>query len=215
MTEEATLEQAFIAYMNLAKAKLRPRSVRPPSQQTIQLLETRSMELRRLVDEIENSPQFSGLVEATAAAFPRESEVHHLRGGLEVPVQRSDIENFFRRSRCYLSIHSGKEIDTHNSLRDLIAEFRKEEIRVRYLVPLRYVQFNTELLEFNGFQIRRFSVEELNEILQNDVRDVFYQWHTVDASEIEEYWFIDFLEVIESASYSTLRLVFGVGSGLP
>src|SRR5207245_8724033 len=104
------------------------------SQQPIQLLETRSMELRRLVGEIESSPQFSELVEATAAAFPRESEVHHLRGGQEVPAQRIDIENFFRRSRCYTSLYSGKEIDTDGSLRDLIAEFHKEQIRIRRLV---------------------------------------------------------------------------------
>jgi hypothetical protein len=147
MTVELKLEEAFVAYLNLAKAELRPPRTKTPSQRPIQLLETKSMELRRLVDEIENSLQFSELVEATAAAFPRESDVHHLRGGQEVPVQRSDIENFFRRSRCYLSLHSGKEIDTHNSLRDLVAEFRKEQIRIRYLVPLRYVQFNTEILE--------------------------------------------------------------------
>lgn len=213
MTAETTLERAFNAYLNLAIAELRPR-VKPQSQR-IQLLETRSMELLRLVAEIESSPQFSELVDATAMKFPRASDVHHLRGGEEVPVQRIDIENFFRRSRCYLSLQSGEEIDANSCLRNLIAEFRKERIQVRRLVPLRYIQFNAEAIEFDNFQIRRFSVEELSEIFQNDVRSVFYQGHTVDVGEIAEYWFIDCLELVESASYHTWRLHFGVESGLP
>src|SRR5947199_2972769 len=134
-----TLERTLSAYLNLAKAELRPQQAEPQSQRPIQLLETSSMKLRRLVGELENTPQFSELIEATAAAFPRESEVHHFRGGQEVPAQRSDVENFFRRSRCYTSLYRGKEIDIDGSLRDLIAEYRKEQIRIRYLVPLRYI----------------------------------------------------------------------------
>ncbi len=57
-----TLERAFSAYLNLAKAELRPQQAKPQSQRPIQLLETSSMKLRRLVEGIEMSPDFGSLV---------------------------------------------------------------------------------------------------------------------------------------------------------
>jgi len=215
MTDESKLEQAFHAYVDFARAELRPARANPSNQRTFRLMESKSTELRRLVAEIESSSRFSELVEATATMFPRKIDVHPLRDEGEVPVQRIDIENFFRRSRCYMSMYSGIDINIDGSLRDLIAEFGKEQVSVRRLVPLRYIQFDREQIEFDGFKIRRFSAEELTEILQNDVSDVFYQGHTVDVSEIEQYWFVDFVEIVESSSYQTWRLHFAVGSGLP
>ena len=57
-----TLERAFSAYLDLAKAELRPEQAKPQSQRPIQLLETSSMKLRRLVEGIEMSPDFGSLV---------------------------------------------------------------------------------------------------------------------------------------------------------
>ena len=62
MTLESRLAEAFIAYLNLAKADLRRNKNKPPSQQPVQLLETRSMELRRLVYGLEVRPERRALV---------------------------------------------------------------------------------------------------------------------------------------------------------
>src|SRR4051794_35658612 len=61
--------------------------------------------------------------------------------------------------------------------------------------------FLDERLEFNRFQIRRFSAEELEEILQGDVCEVFYKWSTVDVSEIEGYWFVDLTQARTPSSH--------------
>src|SRR5258707_15537894 len=103
MIMEATPEQAFNAYLKLAQAKLRPQGAGLAEPQPIQLLETRSMELRRLVDEIEQSPEFSELVNATANTFPRESDVSHyvvdhFGAVKKTPPHLPDVRNFFRRS---------------------------------------------------------------------------------------------------------------------
>src|SRR5712692_7674168 len=113
MTVEATLEQAFIAYMNLAKAKLRHRSAGPPSQQTIQLLETRSMELRRLVEGIETSPEFGEFVKQTLNALPDVPRGKpQYTNDSSIAERGKEIGHFFRRSRCYKSLYSGKDIHT-------------------------------------------------------------------------------------------------------
>ncbi len=52
MTVESKLEEAFNAYLNPAKAELCSPRMKTPSQRPVQVLKTRSMELRRLVDQI-------------------------------------------------------------------------------------------------------------------------------------------------------------------
>ncbi len=198
MIMEATSEQAFNAYLKLAQAKLRPQGVGLAEPQPIQLLETRSMELRRLVDGIEESPELSELVTATATAFPCETVVHRFRGSQEVPVQREDIKNFFRRSRCYMSLFSGEDVDAKAALESFRGVFRKEEIQIRYLVAPGGINFqlDADVVEFERFKLRRFSSEELEEIFQNDVNDIFYQSNTLSRSDLmfsEPYWFIDVL----------------------
>jgi hypothetical protein len=56
-------------------------------------------------------------------------------------------------------------------------------------------------MDFDGFRIRRISAEELNTILEKEVSEVFYGWsdsNTFQVSEIENYWWIDFEEPVET-----------------
>ncbi len=186
MSVESKLEEAFNAYLNLARAELRPQA-KPQSQRPIQLLETSSMKLRRLVEGIEMSPDFGSLVNQTLDSFPPKET----GSDSAVTDRAKGLGHFFRRSRCYTSLYSGKDIDTDRTFRDLIAELPKNEFQVRQLLPLSQVGVSEERIQFKGFEIRRFSAEELNEILQNDVMQVFYDWNTIDVTEIEGYWFID------------------------
>ena len=194
MTVETALEQAFNAYLNLAKSELRPQA--KPQSQRIQLLETRSMELRRLVEGIETSPEFGEFVKQTLNALPDvPCGKPQYTTDSSVTDRAKELGHFFRRSRCYTSLYSEKDIDTETTFRDLITEFRKKEFQVRRLIPLSQVGFSVEQIQFKGFEIRRFSAEELNEIVQNDVMEVFYDWITIDVSEIEGYWFIDLVRL--------------------
>src|SRR5439155_8655490 len=180
-----TLERAFSAYLNLARAELRPQA-KPQSQRPIQLLETSSMKLRRLVEGIETSSDFGELVKQTLNAFPDvPCGKPQYTNDSSITERAKEIGHFFRRSRCYTSLYSGKDIDTDTTFKDLIAEFPKEQFQVRRLIPLGQVGFSEEQIQFKEFEIRRFSAEELNEIVQNDVMEVFYDWNTIDVSEIE------------------------------
>ncbi len=179
------LEQAFNAYMNLASAQLRPQQVKASNLFSFELIRSRSIQLRHLVIEIEMSSEFRELAQQTLLVSPCEdTENAETSRGIE-------IGTFFRRSRCYTSIYNDETVDPDTALRDLIAQLRKDEIQTRYLVPLQSVGFSNDVIEFKDFEIRRFSAEELDEILQNDVNEIFYETSCVDVSEIEGYWFID------------------------
>src|SRR5437588_6048994 len=173
MTEEDNLETAFNVYLKLARAELRPRQVKPSNVLRFELI--KSTELSDLVDEIESRPEFQELLEQTLVAFPREDPEE------PEPSRLEEIKNFFRRSRYYMSIYTGKDVDVRTTLHRFIEAFRKEEIQVRYLVALGGINFDTDTnaIDFGSFWLRRFSAEGLGEILQTDVNEVFYREHTL------------------------------------
>ena len=197
MSVESKLEEVFKAYLNLARAELRPQA-KPQSQRPIQLLETSSMKIRRLVEGIETSSDFGELVKQTLNAF-RDVPCGkpQYTNDSSITERAKEIGHFFKRSRCYTSLCSGKDIDTDTTFRDLITEFHKKEFQVRRLIPLSQVGFSEEQIQFKGFEIR-FSAAELNEICQNDVMEVFYDWNATDVTEIEGYWFIDLVRLESS-----------------
>ena len=191
MTVESKLEEAFIAYLNLAKAKLHPRLADPSKVVAFDLLRNRSIELRRLVEGLETRREFHDLVKQTLVACPRkETEGRQISDSFVSRVV--EIQNFFRRSRCYTSIYNAISVDPLATLSNLKEEFWKDKIETRYLIPLKSVGFSEKSIELTDFRIRRFSAEELEEVLQIDVTGVFYEWSTVDIRKLKGYWFVDF-----------------------
>jgi len=51
-------------------------------------------------------------------------------------------------------------------------------------------------MDFNTFQIRRFSATDLDEILGNRINKIFYPWATIDLEKLKGYWFICLKEII-------------------
>lgn len=182
MSAETTLEKAFNAYLRLARAELRPQQVKRSNVSRLELIKNPWEELRDLVNGTEMRHEFRELVKQTLFAFPDSEESEASRFG--------KIRNFFRRSRCYISIYNGEPIEVGITFQDLENQFRKKQIQSRYLIPLMDVRFSTDVIDFGHFQVRRFSAEQLDEILANDVNKVFYESSTVKVSEIKRHWFI-------------------------
>ena len=56
---------------------------------------------------------------------------------------------------------------------------------------MEFVYFAEESMDFGLFQIRKFSIEELNTILRNEINKVFYPWAYIDELyKLANYWFI-------------------------
>lgn len=198
MTQEATLEKAFNAYLEFVTAELQTLKAKPSGPLPFELLKNRSITLRQHVERAEVSPEFADLVKQTLISFPQDP------APLDQTTMRSnEIGNFFRRSGCYASIYDRNQIDSTALLCTFAGEFRKDQIHIRYLVPLMFVDFyGYEVMEFRAFQIRRFSSAELSTILQNDIRQVFYESSWIDVRQIESYWFIDISGPKSGTSYS-------------
>jgi hypothetical protein len=70
MFVESKLEEAFVAYLNLANAKLYPRPVDPSRVVPFELVKNSSLELRHLFEELEPCSEFGHLVKQTLLAYP-------------------------------------------------------------------------------------------------------------------------------------------------
>lgn len=69
-------------------------------------------------------------------------------------------------------------------------EFQRSETRVAYLIPIELVAFTGSLLGFGKFQIRRYSENKLDVVLENRINRVFYPNAVIDTKLIKDYWFI-------------------------
>lgn len=108
----------------------------------------------------------------------------------DISVWQNAIKNFFRRSGVYLNLFKGKCIDFDDIAKNYENAFDKKETKVKYLAPIEYVYFSKEIFNFKTFMIKRFSENELNQILNQEVNEYFYSFATIDTKMMNNYWFI-------------------------
>jgi hypothetical protein len=178
------LQNSFDAFLNLLRTNLHPQL---PSKNTARLgvVRNKTLELRRLVDELEAGPEFVELINHSMNLSFTDSPTH------SIDSRAAEIGNFFRRSRCYLRIFKGEPLDGAALFEKFVFQFSRKQINRRYFLPLRSFGFSEERIKFQGFLIQRLSTEELDELCENDVREIFYEWSSIDLSEIRGYWFIN------------------------
>ena len=60
------------------------------------------------------------------------------------------------------------------------------------MAPIEFVDFyDVDRLDFPSFSIRRFSPQELSEVINNSVNEVFYPDAIWDVEKLSMFWFID------------------------
>ena len=57
-------------------------------------------------------------------------------------------------------------------------------------MPIEFVTFSKDLMEFDGFKIQTFNKGELDDLLKQPVCRLFYPWVLVDTEELASYWFL-------------------------
>lgn len=177
------LERAFDAYL----AFLRMTLFLNRQEQLNKLpfpIEGKKAELFTLLQIAEAGPEFLTLVNETQIAFPIEDNV--------IPdAHYYEVQSFFRRSHYYLDFYDDREVNSELALSRFIHAFQRETIQVRYLVPIRSVDFSNESMAFSQFRLTRFTASELSELLETEANEIFYHGRNIDLSEIEGYWFLD------------------------
>ena len=141
------LRSAFLAFTNSATPRLFPR------QNESKLKPVLNREhLLTLVESLQGFAEFQNLVIATRDYFGQErhSEMQE--------IWRYAVQNFFRRSACYLDLFDAIAVIPDGLFGRFLEAFTKTETTVLYLAPLEFVEFRGPSVELDGFQIRYFSI---------------------------------------------------------
>ena len=144
------------------------------------------------VIQLERSNEFKKLIFETQkleSPFIQSSWYKH------ISLWRNAIKTFFRRSGIYLNLFDGECVNFDDIIRNYKSAFDKKETNVSYLAPIEYVYFSKEVLNFKTFIIKRFTEEELNEIINQKINEKFYPFATIDTKLMTNYWFIQYDDI--------------------
>ncbi len=154
--------------------------------------------LLQAVDRAEKSPEFGELVRQAASGNGR-SDADTINA-IDRLMASERLRTFFRNSGFYLDLFDDKRWNPEELERAYVEAFKLRRADVDYLVPIEGVEFAQEILEFDGFEIRRFQCSELDEILRNRVRKVFSPEAEVDTHLLSHYWMLHVTEVDEQTA---------------
>jgi hypothetical protein len=175
--------EAVITYLDAAGRFFQQTHQHVQEQSAIRVLLSPARLLLEAVLAAERSAEFATLVEATSEVY---SATHPMMGH----AYRDAVSSFFRRSGVYTSYFSRESIDPRVMADKFQSAFSSNTHRVKYLAPLELVSFGLETIDCGSYQIRKYSCEQLEDLLENNVRSVFYQNLRIDTTVLQEYWFI-------------------------
>jgi hypothetical protein len=153
--------------------------------------------LAQLADDLERTMEFRSCVSAIEREFPDRNV-----GGL--PLHEECLKTYLRLSGLYQRLFESEiSVDEETAL--VRATFAAPEQTTTFLVPLEFVDFPREVdcddaalvrrparpAEARAvFRIRHFTAEELDALLTNRPKRVFYRWAAVDSTTLAKCWFL-------------------------
>ena len=182
------IERAFHAYTKAVETKFKASRRPPTTKRGLVELRNKARHLCDLVDQLEDGPEFSALVEKTRSAF--HGDWHSAR---DESWWRDPIRNFFRRTGYYTDAFFKGSDTSCDWFERYEKAFQRRHVQTTYLAPVEFVSFPKPELKFSGFEIRRFDRKEFEEIVGNDVNRVLYPYaffHNETLAALQEYWFI-------------------------
>jgi hypothetical protein len=189
------LENALEAYLHLLEVKYQ--EIRMLKEKGIfKIYSNRELEFIELVKHIENQTIFEQLISETyrfiyGHYFEKKKSIIDF----SFSDMKSKVTNYFRKSGCYYNIYINEFVYSHSTIENYKAAFTRKEKKKYFLAPIEYVSFAENLMEFGQFKIQKFTVNELEKILNNKVNKLFYPRAYLkmeQLKELEEYWFIYF-----------------------
>lgn len=196
------LQETFLNFIEAAQTK--SQTLR---QQAIQDTLGKSMNevtLSWIVEELESQQEFSQLLIETRSTF---SGDHHSKSTEK--AWRNAIHNLFCRSGYYLGLVDGKFPRANDFFPNYCTAFNYPKVQTAYLAPLELVSFAQSSMEFDTFRIKRFSIDELEAVLQNRVNAIFYPWAAISSDSLKllsQYWFIQVTEPSDPSQIGHSRL---------
>jgi hypothetical protein len=162
----------------------------PKTHKVVYIVSSKRDNLIEAVNKIESGQIFHDLVELTRQEYDDNDffKKYYESDG------RSLVSNFFRRSGSYLEWFNNIKVDAHALCRKYHDAFQKRYVTTRYLVPLGLVGFpGYEFIDFGSFKIRRFTEEQLNDITNNSINEIFYPNSVWNGKKLSLLWFLEIL----------------------
>jgi PAS domain-containing protein len=147
---------------------------------------------KEFAEAVERTPEFHAVLLAAATLDTTEAHSKWITG-----QDRIVVGTFLRLSGAYLSLHAGTLPDAAEVARSLRSQLLRSQIEVTHFAPIELVELSKNELRFGPFRIEQFSAAELDRLLQNPIRRVFYPWAVVDTRTLEDYSFLVATETID------------------
>lgn len=183
------LEAAFSTFLRRARTDLSGCLTRQAASRGAKSL---SAILPRLVKKLEAENEFLNLVHRTRLDF---SGDFHL--DVVDEAWGDHIHNLFCQSGFYLNLSHGESFEQREAFAQYCEAFTKRESYTRHLVPLEFVSFSKEQLDLGTFKVAKFTKSELETILRQPIRRIFYPETAFTGRELDllaQYWFLDVVE---------------------
>jgi hypothetical protein len=140
-------------------------------------------------------------VEAARNEFSADDIERSIGGLWTTPVQ-----HFFRQSGLYQQIFAGQDIN--ESFADSFREaLQRRTQQVTYLAPIDLIEFDQDVLDFGYFQIRCITEDELDKLLKQNIRKLFYPAALVNSRQLDRYWFVVASETLPLGPLSELERI--------
>jgi hypothetical protein len=174
--------EKFSGFLSLAQEALHS----PPagaSRRNLRLVHKATATLAERVSTLEATEEFRTLCHAMKTRLGADGFGSH---GWD-----HSVGNWFRRSGVYQRAAAGEALPDATVLsEDLRRELSRSNSTVTYLALVEYVSFRRTRVDFGRYEITRLSREELDNLLQSQVRADFYPWAVVPTSWLANYWWI-------------------------
>lgn len=178
------IQEAWERFLVAVGATFKTGKAEASSSGSLRLLVTDDQRLQRLIETVEQRPEFAELVRATTAEFLPEAEAE-TSAGLQVGVcTYLRLSGFYQRAFAE-DCPAALELPG-----DYVDAFTRPTNRVTYLAPLQFVSFAADVLSCGSFEVRRFEADELSQMFRNDARRLFYPYSQVDTEQLAQNWFI-------------------------
>lgn len=197
LKEYATSASRFFSEMRQATTQLG--NLRLLRNQTLMLLEA--------VTHLEQSVEFSNLTKAIFSTFHTPDEQERIFLGL----YKSDLGVLLRQSGWYQDLFEDRPPNPTAVVELIQDAFGGTECTTTYLAPLEFVQFGMDRIELVGYQICRYSKNELDCLLKQSVSGVFYPRAVVDTAILSDYWFVSIKRPGRSGILSGRDLLYHQG----
>lgn len=185
------LKAAFSNYLDVVEERFKEARADTGVPQRLRLLLSDKQLLLRIVQDLEGTKELSGTKEFTdlVRAIARHCQNGDAEQGVS-GIWEGHVKNFLRLSSLYQRLFAGETTRPDDVTGQCKAAFSARSHKVIHLAPLEFVAFSNDRVDCGAFTIRKFSRQDLDGVLRNAVKKVFYEWAYVDSRELDEYWFV-------------------------